>query len=451
MRISTAMQYQNHLNYLQTANSRVELASQRYNTGKLFQTAGENPAGMAASIKYESDIQAYEQYSTNANIVADTLSQEETALGQIWDALSSIQTRLIQAINGTIDDSSRAALAEDIKQTQAQIFDLMNTKNAEGDYIFSGANSSEPTYRLTSDGQYICQADGSNKYVMVSPTIKVQTTDSGLNIFENCQLAYDFAGDAANFFNPDGTPLMDADGNPVTEASAGYLSAVDDYDQFKAFYEDNYDYDTNASNRFAIQINGSNFDLVKLDLNGNVVGDPLDSGQIKDGRIVTQGMEFTLPSDFDYNATDGTNVATGRISFELQAPEQDNILNQLSNIIDDLLVPSNEYGEATDSNGNTMSNAQLTRNLARMQETISIAKTQVDQYRGYVGARGANIEAIIDSNENLSLIKSEAKANVTEIDTFQAVSDLVLANNALQVAQQSYNIVHSSTLFDYIS
>ena len=76
---------------------------------------------------------------------------------------------------------------------------------------------------------------------------------------------------------------------------------------------------------------------------------------------------------------------------------------------------------------------------------------RVDQYRGYVGARGANIDAIIKSDENLSLIKSEAKANVTEIDAFEAVSDLVLSQNALSVAQQSYNLVHSSTLFDYIS
>ena len=81
MRISTSMQYQNHLNYLQTANSRVDQASQRYNTGKLFQTAGENPSGMAASIKYSSDIAAYEQYATSANTVAYTLPHEKTHLG----------------------------------------------------------------------------------------------------------------------------------------------------------------------------------------------------------------------------------------------------------------------------------------------------------------------------------------------------------------------------------
>ncbi len=422
MRISTSMQYQSHLNYLQTANSKVDQASKRYNTGQLFQTAGENPAGMAAKMKYTSDIAAYEQYRTNAGIVADTLSQEETALGQIWDALSSIQTRLIQAVNGTLDDGSRAALAEDIKQTQAQIFDLMNTKNAEGEYIFSGAQSDQPTYTLTSDGQYICQADGSNKYVLVSPTIKVQTTDSGLNIFENCNLANDFTA--------------------TSDVGNGFLSGVSDYDQFNTFYKDKYNYEDPTQNNFSIIIDTNG----RFTMNGPD-RQPLKpaesySGNIKDGKITVQGMEFTLPEDYDPTAP-GTG---GTINFTLSAPEQDNILNQLTDIVNDLLIPSDEY----DNPNNPMSSAQLTRNIARMQQNIEIAKKQVDTYRGYVGARGANIDAIIESNESLSLIKSEAKANVSEIDAFQAVSDLVLANNALQVAQQSYNIVHSTTLFDFM-
>lgn len=420
MRISTSMQYQSHLNYLQTANSKVDQASKRYNTGQLFQTAGENPAGMAAKMKYTSDIAAYEQYRTNAGIVADTLSQEETALGQIWDALSSIQTRLIQAVNGTLDDGSRAALAEDIKQTQAQIFDLMNTKNAEGEYIFSGAQSDQPTYRLTSDGQYICQADGSNKYVLVSPTIKVQTTDSGLNIFENCNLANDFHLDPNTNF-------------------PGMTAGISDYDQFNTFYKDKYDYVNPDNNNFTINIGTDNsFTLV------DDAGKVLEQGNIKDGKITVQGMEFTLPEDYDPNNDPTT------IDITLSAPQQDNILNQLTDIVNDLLIPSDEYDTATDSYDNPMSSAQLTRNIARMQQNIEIAKKQVDTYRGYVGARGANIDAIIESNESLSLIKSEAKANVSEIDAFQAVSDLVLANNALQVAQQSYNIVHSTTLFDFM-
>lgn len=83
MRISTSMQYTNHLNYLQRANSSLDKASQRYNTGQKFQYAGEDPSGMSQKIRYEGDIEAYKQYLTNAGIASDTLATSEAALGSI--------------------------------------------------------------------------------------------------------------------------------------------------------------------------------------------------------------------------------------------------------------------------------------------------------------------------------------------------------------------------------
>lgn len=420
MRISTSMQYRNHLSYLQTANSRVDQASMQYNTGKLFQTAGENPGGMSASMKYESDIASYKQYGLNAKIVADALSQEETALGQIYETMSSIQTRLIQAVNGTLDDGSRAALAEDIKQAQAQLFNTMNTKNAEGEYIFSGAQSSIPTYKLTSDGKYICQADGSSKNVNVSPNLTVQTTDSGLNIFENVHLAADFSSTTAA-------------GNNT------YQSSISDYDQFNALYSKYFNKGVdgkpaaNADNTLTIEVGtGNTFEL--KDSKGNVI----DSGEVKDGKIIVQGMEFEVPG--------GTPAQGDKINVLLDKPRSDNILNQLTHIIDALNKPIDTANPADV----TALRAQLTRDIVKMQENLNISKKQVDTYRGLVGARGANIDDIIKSNESLHDIKKEANANVSEIDAFEAVSNLLVTQNALQVAQQSYNIVHSTSLFDFM-
>ena len=425
MRISTSMQYRNHLSYLQTANSRVDQASMQYNTGKLFQTAGENPGGMSASMKYESDIASYKQYGLNAKIVADALSQEETALGQIYETMSSIQTRLIQAVNGTLDDGSRAALAEDIKQAQAQLFNTMNTKNAEGEYIFSGAQSSIPTYKLTSDGKYICQADGSSKNVNVSPNLTVQTTDSGLNIFENVHLAADFNATAKN-----------QAGN-----ATNYQSSISDYDQFNAFYAKHYNSGVNgkdpdpASNTFKIKVEADG--KFKLTDNGNPAK-VLQEGEVKDGKIIVEGMEFEVPG--------GTPQAGDEISIVLDKPRSDNILNQLTDIINAL----NEPIDNADPGKVTELRAQLTRDIVKMQENLNISKKQVDTYRGLVGARGANIDDIIKSNESLHDIKKEANANVSEIDAFEAVSNLLVTQNALQVAQQSYNIVHSTSLFDFM-
>lgn len=415
MRISTSMQYNSQLNYLQTANSRVDTASKQYNTGLKFQTAGESPSGMASKIKYTADIEAYKQYAVNAGIVADSLEQEETALGQIWTSLGSIRTRLVQAINGTMDDAGRAALAEDIKQSQAQIFDLMNTKNAEGEYIFSGANSSRPTYVMTTDGHYTCQADGSNKYVIVSPTNKVQVTDSGLNVFENTQLAHTFS----------------------TEDNTGALvcSGISDYDQFNDMYKEYYSFTDDTKNTLNLVFTGdSKFEL--RDSNNTVI----ESGEIKDGIATVMGMDFTV--DPDKIAADET------ITITLDKPRQGNILNELTDIINLLNVPKDEWNNP--DRDPPITNNYLTQQLSTLQYSIDLAQKQVDSYRGLVGSRQAHIDDIIYSDQTLSDIKSEAKANVTEVDTFTAVSDLIQAQGALQVAQQTYQLVHSSNLFDYI-
>ena len=415
MRVSTSMQYRNHLSYLQSANYKVEMASQRYNTGKLFQTSGENPGGMSASMKYEADIASYYQYGMNAKIVSDALSQEETALGQIYDTMSSIQTRLIQAVNGTLDDGSRAALAEDIKQAQAQLFNTMNTKNAEGEFIFSGAQSAVPTFKLTSDGKYICQADGSSKSVNVSPNLTVQTTDSGLNIFENVNLAKDFSHSKAAGNND-------------------YQSSISDYDQFNALYKKYYNPGVGGKvanpkdNTLQIEVLADKKFTLK-DSKGQVISE----GEVKDGKIIVEGMEFVVPN--------GTPQVGDKIDIRLEHPKSDNILNQLTDVIAALNTPLDQ---------DPAKKAEVTRQIVKMQENLNIAKKQVDTYRGLVGARGANIDDIIKSNESLYDIKKEANANVSEIDAFTAVSDLLVTQNALQVAQQSYNIVHSTSLFDFM-
>ncbi len=426
MRVSTTMQYRNHLNYLQGSNSRVDLASQVYNTGMKFQTAGQNPGGMSAHIKYQADISSYKQYTENSHIVADTFAQEETALGQIYDSLSSIQTRLIQAVNGTLDDGSRAALAEDIKQTQDQIFNLMNTKNAEGEFIFSGAQSSVATYSKLPNGRYQCNADGAHKNVNVSPTLSIQANDSGLNIFENTNLANDFR-------------LGGKD-------AGAYLSSVKDYDEFNTFFKENFDGNTNGNaptvkdNRFRIQVQADNKFIITNEQGQTIPPFNTTPGEIKDGKIIAFGMQFekadgTLPQDGD------------RLNIILEPPKQDNILNQLNDIVAALQTPSDEFGKPGSA---VQSSYDLTRQVARMQENISIAKKQVDTYRGMVGARGANIDAIIKSNESIHDIKKEADANVVEADAFTAVSDLLQAQAALEVARQSYQVVHSATLFDFM-
>ena len=387
MRISTTMQFTSSLTYIQKANSTVDESAKRYNTGLKFSTAGENPSGMASKVKYEGAIAAYDQYSKDGGLAANTLSEEENSLQSMWSALSSINTRL----------------AAEIAQTRDHLYDLMNTQNTEGEYIFSGAKSDVPTYTLTSDGHYKCQADGSTRSVLVSPSVTVQVSDSGLDIFENCRTA----------------DSMTVTGNP------GISSAViSSYGDFGDLYEQYYSSALGANNTLTVNVTPDGaFSL--LDQNGQVI----EQGEVdkSNGTINVKGMEFTL-GDANY---------VGTISVELDPPNTDNMLNVLTDIVNKINDP-------------TLSNTEKTAAIAKVQKSVGIAMTQYDSYRGQIGARQNTITTVLDSNESLSDIKTESKAKVSEVDAFEAASDLVQSQNQLAVSRQIYSMLSKQSLFDYI-
>ena len=407
MRISTSMQFENQLYYMQLANSKVDEASKQYNTGLKFQQAGDDPSGMSQKIKYTADTRAYEQYQINAGMAADALSQSETALSSLWDVLGNVKTRLQQAVNGTMDQNSLDAIAEDLEQAQAQIFDLMNTKNAEGDYIFSGHVSSQPCMTITSDGHYVCQADGGSREVQVSPTVTVQTTDSGLNIFENVELAREFS---------------------VQAPGGGEVACqITNYDDYMKLYDEYFDptltYNPNTGDNtiaFNVQADGT--------FTAYAGGVEIGTGELTDkGKIEFKGMTVEV----------GNPPTPGNYNSELKRPEKGNILNVLNEAIAALRDDS-------------LSNEELAEQMAAAQISVQNAMDNYDMYRGQIGARAANIDTIIASDESLGLIKQTAQANVTEIDAYEAVSNLMQELLALQVAQQTYSVVHQSNLFDYI-
>lgn len=412
MRVSTTMQFTRNLGFIQKSNSTVDTAANKYNTGLKFQTAGEDPAGMSSKVKYEGSIATYEQYKSDGMIAENALSEEETAIQSLWSSLSSIYTRLQQSIDGSNDQSSLNAIADEIEQMRDHIFNLTNTQNTEGEFIFAGADSSRPCFTITSDGHYTCQADGSTRSVQVAPNVAVQVSDSGLDIFQNCKLAYEMGIDEA------------ATTSPIK------YGGVSDYGDFNDLFEKYYSPAAGAVNQLTVKVTApagdektSTFELFAPDGTTSIY-----KGEVKaTGFIDVKGMEFDL----------GSPTYDGTITIDLKKPETDNILNKLTDIVHDIRDES-------------LSKIDKVARITRIEEDVKIAMTHYDSYRGKIGARQNTITDVLQSNEALSNIKKESKANVSEIDAFQAASDLVVANNQLTVSRQIYSNLTRQSLFDYI-
>ncbi|WP_281072298.1 flagellar hook-associated protein FlgL [Succinivibrio dextrinosolvens] len=412
MRISTTMQYTNSLSYIKNSNSKVDEQATKYNSGLKFQSAGEDPSGMASKVKYEGAIAAYKQYIEAGGIANNSLSEEETALSSMWDTLSSVHTRLQQCVNGSNDESSLKALSAEIAQLRDHLFDLMNTQNTEGEYIFSGARSSVATYTLTSEGHYECQADGSSRGVVVAPNVNVQVSDSGLDIFENCKTAYTI--------NATGTNLIRAE--------------VKTYGTFNELFEDYYTPAGNdAQNSLTLRLNGDgSFSLYAPPPPSDpTTVEPIETGEVDTStsinKISVKGMEFTIT---DPNAK-------GDINIQLEKPKTENMLNILTEI-------------ASVINDESVSNVEKIAAITKCQVDVEIALSHYDSYRGQIGARQNAITNVLNANESLSAIKVESKANVSEVDAFEAASELIRAQNQLTVSRQIYSMLNKQSLFDFI-
>lgn len=397
MRITTNMSYERSMSYLQNSNSRLDKASQQYNTGLKFSTAGEDPTGMGNKLRLESEIATYSQYSVNAGLASDSLGLEETALSSIYSTLSSVVTEMQSAVNGTLDNFNFEAIATSLEESLNLVFDLTNTKTADGEYIFSGSQSLQPTMVKQSDGLYSCQADAGYRQVKVAPSVKVTTSDSGLSVFQQSQICR----------------TAEADAN----SSVSYSDATVFNNYVNSYYESGSD-NTLTLNKAA----DGTYELVS-----NRDGSVLQSGSIGESNSITfNGMDITL----DNGAT--TSTVT------LQEPKNDNVLNSIANVISALRDDS-------------LSNTDRMQILAQGQININNANENVNVALGHVGGRLTNIENVIQSNSSLNVIKEEAKANISEVDVYDATEALLKEQNALNMAQQTFGMLSKTSLFNYIS
>ena len=401
MRITTSMMYDRSIGSMMKTTERLSKASQQLDSGDRFTTAGEDPTAMAQKLNLTTEIARYKQYSSNGTSLQASLTLEETTLDSLYTAMNSAYSKVQQAINGTNDATNRSALATELTELQKQMADLMNTKDASGQYIFSGNQTQTQPFVLDGNGKYQYAGDAGQRSIQVSPTITIAANDSGLDLFQSV-----------------------ATQRTATSGSAALSVNISSQGQFDSFYSGKYDPVTAANNVYTVT---------------TVAGTP-DQYEVRDAsNALLQSGEYTQGSDITFNGlTLNLNVATGgSANFSLDAPTNDNILNSLSAMITALNDPS-------------VTSSQLKTIAAKTEHHLTNAQESVNTTLGRVGGRLNNLDSVLASNETLASLSKATKADVSEIDLYEAATNVTKENNALARAQQSYSMISKTTLFDYL-
>ncbi len=182
MRVSTAFMHQQAINIILDQQARVNKTQQQISTGKNVLKPSDNPAASADIMSLEEAFGRSVQYQDNGERARARLGVEETALSDIANTLQRLHELSIQANNATQNDTSRAAIANEVRLVLDGLMDLANLQDPNGEYIFSGFKTQTPAYSR-SGGVYTYNGDQGQRFIQIGSTRQVAMSDPGNDVF----------------------------------------------------------------------------------------------------------------------------------------------------------------------------------------------------------------------------------------------------------------------------
>jgi len=138
---------QQYLTALENIQTQMQKAQAQVSSGYRLQQASDDPSAVAEIYQLQTTLAQNQQTQNNLGNVQSGLSSADTAL---QSAISNVQTAITLASEGastTTTPQEMTNLAGQVSQILQSLVSLSNT-NVNGNYIFSGDQSTQPSYQI---------------------------------------------------------------------------------------------------------------------------------------------------------------------------------------------------------------------------------------------------------------------------------------------------------------
>lgn len=325
MRISTQQYFDTSAAKYQNNYSGVVQAQEQASSGVRVQTAGDDPvAAQRLLMLQQKDMLA--QFSGNISNIQSSLTNEESVLTAISATIQAASQLALKA-GGVTSDADRKSISVEVGALEDQLLGLLNSKDAAGNYLFSGSKTETPPYSRNIDGTYNYQGDENELSLQVSETLTVRAGDTGKTILEgaanNSRTQTKYTTPAPV---PPATTPSQVDDNKVA-ISAGLVTSGVDYNKS---FADGQPYKLTFTSSTQYVVTDKNNNDITSQLPGNGTFDSTKEGSAS---VNLRGVKFDITVDLTDKATgpDADAMVKGR-EFSLSAkPDVFNVSRTASN------------------------------------------------------------------------------------------------------------------------
>uniref|UniRef100_UPI0030DB3A5F flagellar hook-associated protein FlgL n=1 Tax=uncultured Oceanicoccus sp. TaxID=1706381 RepID=UPI0030DB3A5F len=127
---------------------------QQISSGQRILNPADDPVASARIAQINQELSRVDQYIDNADAVENRLVLEENQLQQVSNLLFSIRELTVQAGGLALSEVDRQGIATEVDAHLEQLFDLANTRDVNGEYIFAGYQGEVQPFVKTEAGEY---------------------------------------------------------------------------------------------------------------------------------------------------------------------------------------------------------------------------------------------------------------------------------------------------------
>ncbi len=178
MRISTQQYFETSSAKYQDNYSSVVKAQDQASSGVRVQTAADDPVAAARLLMLQQQKDMLGQFNGNIDTLKNSLNTEDSVLENINTALQKASELALKAGNVGISDADRKSIAAEVGSIEDQVLGLLNTKDANGNYMFSGSKTDTPPYLRNNDGTYSYQGDDTPLSLKVAENLSISMGDT---------------------------------------------------------------------------------------------------------------------------------------------------------------------------------------------------------------------------------------------------------------------------------
>jgi flagellar hook-associated protein 3 FlgL len=400
MRISTAALHNTAITGLLNRQAELSRTQSQIASGKRIETPADDPIGAVHILELKRMQAETDQFGRNADAVKTRLNHEEQALADAGLVLQRVREQALAANNSTLDRTALQAIASELRERVQELMDIANSRDGEGEYLFSGyATSTQPFARTGTVATYA--GDQGERRLQTGPSQYTTDSHSGFEVFMNV---------------PEGNGVFVTSATS-TNTGSGSMTTGNVVNQ-TAWVRDTYTITFTAPDTY--QVTNSAAAVIVPAVAGN----------------------YTSGSSIAFN---GIQVAVSGApalgdTFTVAASQTEDMFSTIDDIINTLQAGA----------GSPASRAQFATRLGAAIEQLDQHEQHLLNVRAEVGSRLSSLDAAESSRASFKLELETTLSSLQDVDYAEAISRMNRQLLGLEAAQSSYAQISRLSLFSYL-